>query len=444
MGIESEKLVYDYLSRVGDLAQQQGLSSGERMRLVSGLRADIDHRRATGGADSPAGVKRILSKLGSPADVVAAAGGRPPDPGAGPGGAPGAETGGGAGGGTPGGGGATGIGAVGGAPGGGAAGGASSRGAAGAARAARDKLAGLAKSSGLTGKVPTPREENAPGAAGPSQNGSRNGGTPADGAPSLIKPRPATPAGPSANAASPPHLAGEDELSPRESNMDWWHVEPGPFAQPEQHDAQYGSVEGFTGGIEIPELLGGGKRAEQERQRRQERREAEEKAAAEAAAAEAQAAEEAEAQAKAKAGGKRRGPLRRVLLGPGKADGQSGGGGGVKWLVGLGPVLLVAVGLLVAGAALGNAIMIVFGWVIAYYGTYRRSPAEAKWAALGMPGLVAAGAVVWLWGRFDGKWGEPIPEHGMKDALTETWPFVVRGAAAASVLFLLWRSRRKG
>ncbi|WP_425581475.1 HAAS signaling domain-containing protein, partial [Streptomyces yatensis] len=82
MGIESEKLVYDYLSRVGDLAQQQGLSSGERMRLVSGLRADIDHRRTTGGADSPAGVKRILSKLGSPADVVAAAGGRPPDPGA--------------------------------------------------------------------------------------------------------------------------------------------------------------------------------------------------------------------------------------------------------------------------------------------------------------------------------------------------------------------------
>ncbi|MFE2678057.1 HAAS signaling domain-containing protein, partial [Streptomyces hygroscopicus] len=101
MGIESEKLVYDYLSRVGDLAQQQGLSSGERMRLVSGLRADIDHRRATGGADSPAGVKRILSKLGSPADVVAAPGGRPPDPGPGAGGAPGAGNRGGARGGGP-------------------------------------------------------------------------------------------------------------------------------------------------------------------------------------------------------------------------------------------------------------------------------------------------------------------------------------------------------
>ncbi|MCQ8189133.1 hypothetical protein [Streptomyces rugosispiralis] len=425
MGIESEKLVYDYLSRVGDLAQQQGLSSGERMRLVSGLRADIDHRRATatGGADSPAGVKRILSRLGSPAEVVAAAGGRDPDPGSGGmGGAPSTE-------------------------GSGPGGGAPPRGPAGAARAARDKLAGLAKSSGLTGKVPAPREEDGPGAPGTGRNG--NGPAPGDGAPSLIKPRPAAPATPPSNVASPPHLAGEDELGPGESDMDWWHVEPGPFAQPEQRDAQYGAVEGFTGGIEIPELLGKGKSAEQERQ---ERREAEEKAAEEKAAAEAEAAAEAKAKAEAKkaeAGGKPRSGLRRVLLGPGKAgkaaDQPAGGGGVPTWLSGLGPVLLVAVALLVAGAALGNIIPIAFGWVIAYYSTYRRSPAEAKWAALGMPGLVAAGAAIWLYGRADHKWGEAIPEHGWKDALTETWPYVVRGAAIASVLFLLWRAaKRKG
>lgn len=430
MGIESEKLVYDYLSRVGDLAQQQGLSSGERMRLVSGLRADIDHRRTTGGADSPAGVKRILSKLGSPADVVAAAGGRSPDPDSGTGAEPGP-----AGGGAVGGAGSSGP--VGGA-GNGTGGGGSPRGAAGAARAARDRLAGLAKSSGLTGKVPTPREEDAPGVPGAGRNGGGSG----DGLPSLIKPRPSTPATPPSNAASPPHLAGEDELSPRESNMDWWHVEAGPFAQPERRDAQYGSVEGFTGGIEIPELLGKGKTAEQERQ---ERREAEEKAAEEEAAAEAEAAEEAKA--KAKAGGKQRGALRRVLLGPGKAADQPAGGGGVgvaKWLAGLGPILLVAVGFLVAGAAMGNIILIAFGWVIAYYGTYRRSPAGAKWASMGIPGLVGAGAGVWLWGRAARKWGQPIPEDGWKDALTDTWPFVVRGAAIASVLFLLWRARRKG
>ncbi|MGO4423640.1 hypothetical protein AB4Z54_34390, partial [Streptomyces sp. MCAF7] len=77
MGIESEQLVYDYLSRVGDLAHQRGLSSGDRMRLVSELRADIDQRRgASAGSDSPAGVKRILAKLGTPSEVVTAAGGR--------------------------------------------------------------------------------------------------------------------------------------------------------------------------------------------------------------------------------------------------------------------------------------------------------------------------------------------------------------------------------
>ena len=46
MGIESDQLVYDYLSRVGDLAQQRQLPSATRMRLVSGLRDEIDRRRA--------------------------------------------------------------------------------------------------------------------------------------------------------------------------------------------------------------------------------------------------------------------------------------------------------------------------------------------------------------------------------------------------------------
>ncbi|MET7936004.1 hypothetical protein [Streptomyces sp. NPDC005322] len=388
MGIESEKLVYDYLSRVGDLAQQQGLSSGDRMRLVSGLRADIDHRRATGGTDTPAGVKRILAKLGSPAEVVAAAGGRPPA--AGNGGEPGAH------GSEPSRGGPGGSGGPG-----------RSGGAGGAARAARarDKLAGLAERTGLTGKVPAPREGNAADAG--------SGATP-----SLIKPVPVTPTPPPPRspAASPPHLAGEDELSPRESNPDWWHVDPGPFAQTEQRDAQYGFVEGFVGGVEIPELLGGGKTAEQERQ---ERREAEERAAAEAA--EAEAAEAAD-------------------TGDGAASGRAGRAG---WATGLGPVLLLSIALLIAGAALGNVILLAFGWVLAY-STRKLSRTEAKFAVMGMPGLVAAGGMVWLWGRANGRWGDPIPDDGMKDALTQTWPVVVRAAAVASVLFLLWRARRRG
>jgi hypothetical protein len=48
-----------------------------------------------------------------------------------------------------------------------------------------------------------------------------------------------------------------------------------------------------------------------------------------------------------------------------------------------------------------------------------------------------------LWGRVDGRWGEPIPNGGMPDALAATWPVVVRTAAIASALFLLWRARRR-
>ena len=75
MGIESDQVVYEYLSRVGDVAQQQQLASGERMRLVSELRNEIDQRRAKASVDSPAAVRKIIARLGSPDDVVAAAGG---------------------------------------------------------------------------------------------------------------------------------------------------------------------------------------------------------------------------------------------------------------------------------------------------------------------------------------------------------------------------------
>ena len=76
MGIESDQVVYDYLSRVGDLAQATSLTAAERARLVSGLREAIDTRR--GGAP-PSGtsvrgeasaVKKILNGMGSPDEVV--------------------------------------------------------------------------------------------------------------------------------------------------------------------------------------------------------------------------------------------------------------------------------------------------------------------------------------------------------------------------------------
>lgn len=70
MGIESDHLVYEYLSRVGDLAQRRHLSSGDRMRLVSGLRDEIDRRRAKYEPETPAAVRRILERIGTPEEVL--------------------------------------------------------------------------------------------------------------------------------------------------------------------------------------------------------------------------------------------------------------------------------------------------------------------------------------------------------------------------------------
>ncbi|WP_335970771.1 hypothetical protein [Streptomyces sp. CA2R106] len=73
MGVESDRLVFDYLSRVGDLAQT-ALPAADRMRLVAQLRTDIEQARG-GDGDNAAAVRRILGRFGSPDEVVEAAAG---------------------------------------------------------------------------------------------------------------------------------------------------------------------------------------------------------------------------------------------------------------------------------------------------------------------------------------------------------------------------------
>jgi hypothetical protein len=70
VGVESDRLVFDYLSRVGDLAQTT-MPAAQRMQLVAQLRNDIDRERR--GADSAASVRQILGRIGSPDEVVEAA-----------------------------------------------------------------------------------------------------------------------------------------------------------------------------------------------------------------------------------------------------------------------------------------------------------------------------------------------------------------------------------
>ncbi|NEA67093.1 hypothetical protein [Streptomyces sp. SID12488] len=345
MGIESDQVVYEYLSRVGDLAQQRQLPSGERMRLVSGLRAEIDRRRAKAPVDSPASVRRILDRIGSPDEVVAGAG---PGPGV-----PGAPE---------------------------------------APRASvpvqRDREEPQRKGKGLGRLVPRPRPAEAGEEAGVAG--------------------PFTPF-PSGGDPAPPHLAGTDELG----DADWWLAgRRGPLA-----DAD-GLPAGFVGGVEIPDLLKPPPRPQKPQPKPTD--EAAEAVEPDASAAEGDAGDEI-----ADAPRRRRRRLRLPL--------PSGG-----WS---NPLLLLAAGLLVAGAVLGNLYALLVGWAIAY-ASRRLSQAETKWAVVYLPGVAVAAGAGWLWGRTRGRWGEPIAEGHMNEALSQTWPWVVKGAAIVSALFLVWRSQR--
>ncbi|MGW1316841.1 hypothetical protein [Streptomyces sp. NPDC002426] len=406
MGIESDQLVYDYLSRVGDLAQQQQLSSGARMRLVATLRGEIDRQRGTDGSDSPAVVRRILGRLGAPGELVAAAAesgdGAVPLP------QPRADAG---------------------------AGATEARGVPRARRSVLRKAAsrkGASPEPGEPGKPSRSGESGESGGPGESAKPSRRTESvgadtsperPADGAP--------VPDWPSASA---PHMAGLGE-APSEAGPEWWRIEPGPFGDDGQGDQGMPgamgpgtAVPGFVGGLESPELFGlpsapGLRKPPGPRV----------------------PAEDEEGEPGPAAGGEQAAPpvvvrprrklrlrRRRVL-----ADGEVAA---VRPRLS-NPLLLLAAALLVAGAVSGQWLALAGGWLLAY-SSRKFSRAEAKWVAMGLPGVVVAGAFVWLWGRMDGRWGEPLAEGAVGDAMSDVWPVVVRVAAVTSALYLVWRSRR--
>lgn len=326
MGIESDQVVYEYLSRVGDVAQQRQLPSAARMRLVAELRDEIDRRRAKAVVDSPAAVRRIISRMGTPTEVVTAA---------------------------------------------------------------EDTSGTGPSTSAAPAAVPVQREP---------EPGDRPKGVLRRVVP---RPRPAEPADPAPSGVpSPPHRARTDELGDSAAQPDWWRVDNSAFGVGDE-------VPGFVGGVEIPELL---------------RPPAAKEEPAPQDTAEPAAAVEADADAEAAA------PRRRLLRLPSR-----------RWS---NPLLLIAAGLLVAGAVLGSWFALILGWLIAY-ASRRLTPAESKWAVVIIPGLALTGGVLWLWGRTQGRWGTPIAEGHMNAALTETWPWVIRGAAITSALFLTWRSQRQ-
>ncbi|MFE2940184.1 hypothetical protein ACFXKG_14155 [Streptomyces sp. NPDC059255] len=449
VGIESDQLVYDYLSRVGDAAQQQHLPSGDRMRLVSTLRNEIDKQRGKFGTDSPASVRRILGRLGEPHAVVRAAA---RDAGTGAARAPEAPE-----------------------------------------VAVPAQRTGLAKSLGLRGSKepkggsggsgangdsgtsgangfggrktePTPPPSSAPpelsqpsGPSGPSgwsspsearsafpepsppsapsgpeeaeapfavppviplpaappqaPAGERPGNGPGNGPEDAAGPRIPAQASESPSASAPPTLRKPPRPAGRQP--DWWRIEPGPSGLT---GMSMEPTHGFVGGVEIPDMLKPPK--------------PEEEAAEDdtgAAATDDPGAPEETAE-----GAPRRRRRLRLRPGPRKAK----GGGGLSH-----PFLLLAAALLVA-SVFTDPRLALGGWLLAYV-SRTLSRAEAKWVVFGLPGVSAAGGVVWLWGRMDERWGEAIPPDGLADALTGVWPVVLRTAAVSSALYLVWRARRK-
>ncbi|MFB8362536.1 hypothetical protein [Streptomyces sp. NPDC055929] len=366
MGIESDQLVYDYLSRVGDLAQQAQLPSGQRMRLVTELRGEIEKQRGRLGGSSPAGVRRILGRLGTPHEVVAAAAS------GGPGVAAPPE-----------------------APQGGPV----------------PAVPEAAPAAAAAGTEPTDAPEGSPERSGPRAR--------------LRLPRPRTREAPGPPAASPPHLAGTDELGTTGSEPDWWRVGAAPSAADPFDAGPFGAgarVPGFVGGVEVPEIL------------RPPRGEQDEDQDEDGAGGEGDAPDAPRA-------GRRLLPrlLRRGAAAAPAAEAPAEGAPAGGRVLGS-PLLLLAAVLLVAGAVAGSLIALGAGWLIAY-GSRRLTPGQSKAAVLYLPGAAAAAGLVWLWGRLDGRWGAAVPEGGMGEALSGTWPWVLKGAALASALFLLWRAR---
>ncbi|MBT2440972.1 hypothetical protein J7E93_12775 [Streptomyces sp. ISL-36] len=321
MGIESDQLVFDYLSRVGDLAQQRHLPSSARMRLVSALRGEIDRRRDTYGQESPTVVRAILDELGTPDEVV-------------------------------------------------------------------DRASGAAPVR-TAPAVPKPRTEEA--------------------------------------WPTPPHLVGTDEVGAADTEPDWWSTETPPRPGDDL-------VPGFRGGVEIPELL------------KPPVEETDEEGAERAEGARGEGVEEPAEEVAPRRGWKRLPRLRRRTAAAPAPEPEADTGdapSAVRRFRLASPFLWLAALLLIGGAVFGNLVALAVGWLLAY-ASRRLSRAEIQWAVVVLPALAATAGAVWIWGRVARRWGAPIAEGGaaMGAAISETWPWALKGAAVASALFLIWRARR--
>lgn len=389
MGTESDRMVYDYLSRVGDLAQQ-ALPSAERMHLVTRLREDIDRQRS-GDRDSPAAVRRILGRMGSPDAVVERAAGMPSR-------APSGSS----------------------APGGGDGGSRGPDGTRGAERAGgpdgsrtRDgsrRPGGPARGAGEAGgraepvSLPSPRD--------PESAGGRGTGGEAPGRrrePDWWRTGPAkrddegrVPAQDRGRAAPADRggIPGVFRFTPDEGYFEDADEADGEGRQGGGPDGGDDAGSGTPGNGDEADGDGAGRAAPRE--------------------------------------GRRRWWRRRAVRAPAAPPSRTG----VRRLRAFGWRELAAVALLIGGTVAGQWIAVLGGWVLAYH-TLRLNRTEARIAGAGIPGAALLGLFVWMWGRAGGRWGEKIAEGKTGDAFRDGLPVAVQAGALVSAVFVVWRADRR-
>ncbi len=476
MGIESDRLVFDYLSRVGDLAQTE-LPAAVRMRLVTRLREEIDRSRGRSAGGSPAAVRRVLARLGDPAEVVrqAARAQRaheratapppaepsvpptaappvpaPPAPPAHPpqvavpgGGCREPQAG----------------------PVGGTAGSPAdvrppdaSFGPAGpeepvARRAASppasggpDAVPGPAVGPDAPGREPAgpPDRAAAPVSgtgptAAPEPDAAREPevGPPWQGGwplremfvkrPRSAGPEAAPPSGPEPADDRPSGPRGADRVAGPDAGAAWWSGGGAPGG-PGGGPAVPGT--GWTGG-----LITGQFADLDERPGARERSAAPKPAVEPAPAVEPEPVPEA---APARRSGGFRLPVRMPFRRPAPAPVVVAEAEPARRTLPVGPLEVLAAVALVAGAVMTNYVLLAAGWLLAYAcnGIGRR---RARFAAAGLPGVVLLCSLLWFWGRAAGRWGARLPHGQIGTAMSADFPVIVRVAAVASALYLVWR-----
>lgn len=92
--------------------------------------------------------------------------------------------------------------------------------------------------------------------------------------------------------------------------------------------------------------------------------------------------------------------------------------------------------------AFGHWLVLLLAWALAYF-SRKLGPTERLTVSVGLPLTVGAGGLMWLWARYTGRAGAPLPADAVTHEIGALVPLLARVAAVLSVLYLGWRVQRR-